>query len=63
MGSRTIPGSCPGRPPQLTPYVVDGGPGSDIYALNGGNLTVTIDGRFQSGTDAIIFHRLLRKTQ
>ena len=39
-------------------YIANGGRGSDLYALYRTNLGVTIDGRYQSGTDGAIFYGL-----
>ena len=40
-----------------TSYLVNGGPGSDLYALYKSSIEgVTIDGRSQSGTDAVVFY-------
>jgi hypothetical protein len=40
-----------------TSYLVNGGPGSDLYALYKSSIEqVTIDGRSQSGTDVVVFY-------
>jgi hypothetical protein len=37
-------------------YVADGGPGSDLYTLFKSGTQLLIDGRYQSGTDAVVFY-------